>query len=62
MLINIKRVKSVYHDQNKRISREALELLNVKVMALINKSIYASNGHMTIKACDLAHYSIRLEI
>jgi len=62
MLINQKKVKQLCHAQNKRISKEALELINYKVIILVNKSINAANGNKTVLGRDVANFSVRVII
>ena len=60
MLINQKKVKQLCHAQNKRISKEALELLSAKVFVLVNKSVKAANGNKTVLGRDVANFSITI--
>jgi len=62
MLLNKKSVKKLCHDNGKRISSEAIELLDAKLRVLVNKSIGASGGKKTIKAVDVSHFQIKLQI
>jgi len=62
MLINIKAVKQLCHAKNKRLSREATELINAKVINLVNSSIKAANGNKTVLGRDVANFSVRVNL
>jgi hypothetical protein len=61
MLLNKKAVKRHYHECGKRLSNEALEVLELKVRNLIGRTIRASNNHKTVKASDVSIFGIGIQ-
>lgn len=53
MLLNRKLVKAIVHERGKRISREALEMLEGKVTCLVKRAIENANGQKTVNGEDV---------
>ncbi|MDD5613442.1 MAG: hypothetical protein PHQ54_00015 [Candidatus Omnitrophica bacterium] len=60
MLLNKKAVKKFYHEQGKRVSEEAMEVINRKLQVFLSRSIQASKHFKTIKAQDVCLFQIRI--
>ena len=55
MLLNVKQVKRYCHEfLDKRITKDAVQVLNAQVTILLNKGKHASCSKKTIIASDLA--------
>ena len=61
-LLNKNTIKRYYHEHGKRLSMEALEVLEIKLMSLMDRSIRASNNHKTVKAADISIFGITAQI
>lgn len=62
MLLNKKAVKRYLHENNKRISDEALDVIEVKVKVLLDKVIRSVNNFKTIKAIDVSLFQVKIEV
>ena len=61
-LINKKEVKKYFHEYDKRVSDEALDLIEIKLRAVLKASIRASNHFKTVKARDVSLFCIKVQI
>ncbi len=52
-LISQKAIIRIVHNHEKRISKEALVIIEIKVLELVNKMIQNSNGKKTVVAEDI---------
>ncbi len=62
MLLNKKAVKNHFHDNGKRITKEALVEIEFKLKILLDKAIKASGSHQTVNPEDVSIFGIRLNI
>lgn len=62
MLINKQNVKRYINDAGKRVSPEALPVIERKLKVLLDAAVKATNGYKTITARDVSMYSLRMVI
>ena len=53
MFINAKQVKKYLHDQNKQISKEALESLNFRVQSILSSAVINVKGFKRITPTEI---------
>lgn len=53
MLLNVKQVKNYLHENNKQISKDALEMLNVKVEDILLNAIRLTRGFKRITKTEI---------
>jgi histone H3/H4 len=62
MYLNKRAVKEYFHKREKRISKEAFEMLNRKVERMLDQYIKIMNHHKTLTTKEVASFDIHLRI
>ena len=61
-MLNKKAVRRYLHQSNKRITNEAIEVVEVKVRVFLDRVVKSVNNFKTIKESDVSLFQIRIGI